>query len=263
MDSHIRTKLNQLLTSWPRGTVASSTWLAELKISRQHVDQYRKSRWVYSVGRGAVARTGEKVAWTGGLYAIQKQLGLRIHVGARTALNLLGHAHYLRLGSEVVFLFGSASTKLPTWFKKYEWGNRIHFVSTNLFPAELQLGFLEKEQGDFTIQIATPERAILEALYLIPQHQGFDEVQKIFDSLTTLRPDVLQTLLQRCTSIKVKRLFFYFAEKSNYSWFKKLDPSKIDLGKGKRVIVTNGKLDKKYLITVPKEDFENEQGIFP
>jgi len=256
MTSRNRNKLNQLLNSWPRGSVASYAWLDQLEISRQLVDQYRK-KWVHSIGRGAIVRNGDKVAWAGGLFAIQKQLKLNIHAGARTALTFAGRAHYLRFGSENIFLFGSIGTRLPTWFKQHDWGDRIVFVATNLFPAELKLGLLEKEQGDFTIQISSPERAILETLYQIGRNQGFDEAVKIFQGLTTLRSDVLQTLLESCASIKVKRLFLYLAEKINYAWFAKLDPSKIDLGTGKRSIVPNGRLDKKYLITVPKED-ENE-----
>jgi hypothetical protein len=51
----------------------------------------------------------------------------------------------------------------------------------------------------------------------------------------------------------VKRLFFWLAQRQSYSWFKKLDRSKYDLGSGKRVIAKGGKLDKDYLITVPMD----------
>ena len=43
------------------------------------------------------------------------------------------------------------------------------------------------------------------------------------------------------------------AEKSQHSWFKELDSIKLNLGSGKRVVVQNGVLDKKYHITVPRE----------
>jgi hypothetical protein len=43
------------------------------------------------------------------------------------------------------------------------------------------------------------------------------------------------------------------AEKSQHQWFKELELNKISLGSGKRVIVKNGVLDKKYQITVPRE----------
>ena len=78
------------------------------------------------------------------------------------------------------------------------------------------------------------------------------------NGLQTLRPKVVQELLEKCTSVKVKRVFLYIAEKLELPFVKKLDISKIDLGKGKmQVIKENGKLNKKYQITVPRELEEN------
>ena len=73
------------------------------------------------------------------------------------------------------------------------------------------------------------------------------------EGLTTLRPKLVQRLLEECKSIKVRRLFLLMAEYSNHDWFKELNVEKIDLGSGKRVIVKNGVLDKKYKITVPSQ----------
>ena len=50
----------------------------------------------------------------------------------------------------------------------------------------------------------------------------------------------------------MKRLFLYLSEKANHSWLEDLDLDKLDLGKGKREIMKEGILDKKYLITVHK-----------
>jgi hypothetical protein len=93
----------------------------------------------------------------------------------------------------------------------------------------------------------------MEMLYYVPSNQGFDEAIRIMESLMSLRPKIVQTLLENCMQIKVKRLFLYLADTLNLPWFKNLDLSKIDTGKGKRVVAINGALDKKYLITVPKE----------
>jgi hypothetical protein len=51
--------------------------------------------------------------------------------------------------------------------------------------------------------------------------------------------------------VKVKRLFLYMAERHEHTWLSKLDISKVDLGKGKRMIVPNGRFNAKYQITVP------------
>jgi hypothetical protein len=45
----------------------------------------------------------------------------------------------------------------------------------------------------------------------------------------------------------------YLVEKLGLPGSENLDLDRIDIGKGKRVVTLNGVLDKKYLITVPKE----------
>lgn len=64
------------------------------------------------------------------------------------------------------------------------------------------------------------------------------------DGLTTLRPRLVQNLLEKCNSFKVKRLFLFMTEKSQHLWFKELDTHKINIGSGKWVIVKNGVLKK-------------------
>ena len=91
----------------------------------------------------------------------------------------------------------------------------------------------------------------MEMLHLVPKEIGFEEAQLIMENLVTLRPDVVQGLLAACRSVKVKRLFLYMAERQEHPWLSKLDLSKISLGKGKRMIIPNGRFDAKYQITVP------------
>ena len=90
-----------------------------------------------------------------------------------------------------------------------------------------------------------------------PIYEGIDEADYIMEGLTSLRPSVLQELLESCKSIKTKRLFLYMADHHNHPWFKRLDLSSIPLGKGKREIIKGGKLDKKYQIVVP--DLKREE----
>jgi hypothetical protein len=45
------------------------------------------------------------------------------------------------------------------------------------------------------------------------------------------------------------------AEKHGHPWVSDLDVSRLDLGKGKRMIVPNGRFDRKYRITVPRDDY--------
>jgi hypothetical protein len=71
--------------------------------------------------------------------------------------------------------------------------------------------------------------------------------------MTNFSPRRLQKLLADCKSVKVKRLFFFFAERHRHAWLKKLNKQDFDLGKGKRMLVKGGKLDRTHQITVPED----------
>lgn len=255
MNTRNTKKINQLISQWKRGIVYTQSYLSELGYYHDLVKTYKRSGWVDTIGRGAYKLANDSVDWYGGLYALQQQLKLPVHVGGRTALELKGYAHYARVSNLQCFLFAAAGTRLPTWFNENDWGVKIHFIATNLIMNELKESFSEHEHRGFEVKISAPERAALEMLYFIPSHQGFDEAMRIMEGLMTFRPQLMQNLLENCQSVKVKRLFLYMAEKLELPWFAELDTGKIDLGSGKRVIAKKGVLDNKYLITVPKESF--------
>tara|TARA_B100000949_G_scaffold220194_1_gene219984 strand:- start:831 stop:1154 length:324 start_codon:yes stop_codon:yes gene_type:complete len=101
--------------------------------------------------------------------------------------------------------------------------------------------------------ISRPERAILEFLDEIPAHQSFQHAADMFTGLSNLSPKQLQKSLEGCKSVKVNRLFLWFAERHDHAWFKRLDLDAINIGSGKRVIAKGGRLDAKYQITVPED----------
>jgi hypothetical protein len=191
------------------------------------------------------------VDWPGALYTIQTQLALPVHVGGKTALELKGYAHYLPAKQNRVFLYGHRGLILPSWFSEDRFGVEFVVTRTNLFPEDSREGFTDFKDRDFSVRIAAPERAAMEMLHLVPKEVGFDEARLIMENLITLRPDVVQGLSAACRSVKVKRLFLYMAERQEHPWLSKLDLSKIYLGKGKRMIIPNGRFDTKYQITVP------------
>jgi hypothetical protein len=145
---------------------------------------------------------------------------------------------------------------LPAWFSGERLGVSLLVTRTSLFPGKSPEGFSEWKEREFSIRISSPERAAMEMLYLVPQKISFEESLLITESLVTLRPEVVQRLLEMCRFVKVKRLFMYMAEKHRHPWVEKLDLSQIDLGKGKRRIVPGGELNSKYKITVPREQRE-------
>lgn len=253
MTTQNRTKINKLISDWPKGTVYTASHLKKLSYNYDLIRFYKKSRWITPVGNGAYKLFNDTVEWYGGIYALQTQLGLSIHVGGKTALELRGMSHYLSEKISRCFLYGHRGIKLPQWFKNYHWNTKIHFVTTNLSPESLPDSFSNYPHRDFYIRISSPERAAMEMLYHIPEEQGFDEAQKIMENLFTLRPAMVQKLLENCKSIKVKRLFMYMAEKHTLPWVDDLNLTKVNFGSGERLIVRNGRLDKKYKITVPKE----------
>ena len=101
---------------------------------QQLVQKYEATAWLSRVGQGAYAKAGDKVEWTGGLYALQEQLKLPIHAGGKTALQMQGYAHFLPMGKgTTVSLFGTPDVKLPAWFKQYRWGVKVRYTDDQSF----------------------------------------------------------------------------------------------------------------------------------
>ncbi len=249
MSTDKKIKINQLLSTHPSGIVYLSSWLAKQGYSLDLQKRYRNSDWLTSIGTGAMIRSGDNVGYEGAIYALQEQAGLFIHPAAKTALSLLGKAHYLELSQKKVTLFGGKNEKLPTWCINHDWGVKLDYYSSSFLPADI--GFVEIELKTFSIKVSSAARAMLECLFLAPKNQELLECYQLMEGLNNLRPNLVQKLLESCTSIKVKRLFLFLAEKANHSWVKHLNLEKIDLGSGKRSIVKNGVYNPKYKITVP------------
>jgi hypothetical protein len=257
MASESRSKLNRLLKAWPQGTVATSRWLETHGAYQQLMHEYEKSGWMQRIGQGAYVRAGDTIEWSGGLHAIQEQMRLPIHAGAKTALQMQGYAHFLPMGKGgFISLFGSSGTRLPAWFRQRDWGSELRFMTTKLFADDPDLGLTKKDLATYAVTVSAPERAIMEVLYLVPMDESFEEAGLLMEGLTTLRPRLVQSLLEQCRSVKVKRLFMFLAEACNHAWVKKLDLSKVNFGKGKRMIVKGGRLNAKYNITVPDMNFD-------
>jgi hypothetical protein len=244
-------KLQKMLALQTQGAVCLAAWLERAKISRDLQAYYRRSGWLTAIGRGAFIRPHDTVGWQGGLYALQQQASLPIHVGALTALSMTGFAHYVRMGSEQVFLFAPPKTPYPAWFKSHDWNTSIQLVRTSILPDKL--GLTDFEEKTFSIRISAPERAIFECLFLSPDAIDIVECAHVMEGLTTLRPRLVQQLLEQCTSIKVKRLFLYLASRAGHSWLKRLDRGKVTLGSGDRTITKGGAYIAEFAITVPQE----------
>ncbi len=241
-------KINQQLLTAPRGAVLTLKWLNDRGISPKLANYYVSSGWLHRVGAGAFTTTAELPSWIGAVFGLQQKS--EIHPGGITALELAGRSHFLSLGDPAINLFGRKGERLPAWFRNLSRPRNVHFLATEFLP--LGIGLQEHRAGNFTIKIAGEERAVLEFLHeQKTDAAGYEHMQLIFESLGTLRANVVQALLENCSSVKVKRLFLYLAEEHLHPWFKELNVEKIPLGVGKRMLFSGGRLDKKYLITVP------------
>ena len=250
-------KINDALLRLPAHTVITTKFLKEFGISRQLLNKYIKSKWFEHIAKGAVKRYGDKLSLHGAIYALQQQLSLPVHIGARSSLELQGLAHNIRIGNSTqVFLFKTeASTQLPSWFKT-NFGKNVIFKNSSARIAQCHSStianvLLNFNCGDYTIKISSLELAIIESCYLVPAYQSFEECYNIVAGLVALRPHIMQDLLIHCDSIRAKRLFLFMAFKAGLPLVKYLDLNKIDLGTGKIQVVANGIFDPKFMITVP------------
>ena len=239
-------KLEQIL---PEGLVVDRKWLYAQGYDRSTVDYFLRSGRLERVERGVYRRPGPPLKWQHRVYSLQK-MGIELHVGGRSALDLQGYAHYLEAGrsKKTISLYGKG--KLPAWLD-----DRFVAYKEKCFKQlpEDALTTLAFGHWDWEIAISTVELALLELVGDIKEAADFKVADRYFESVTVLNIQRMNRLLEKCTHIRSKRLFLWFAQKHGHQWFDALHKETIDLGKGKREIVKGGVLDRNYLITVPRE----------
>jgi hypothetical protein len=230
--------------------VVTRSALAALGITPQHTQKYVAGGWLESVGSGAFKRAGDAPTWQGALHAVQAQDSLAVHVGGLTALAAEGAGQFARLGREPVWLFSAPSVRPPLWFRKHRWPAELTHVTSKCLPAGVAIR--TRDFGGFSLLASAPERAILECLLLAPDRMDLVQTFGLIENLRTLRPKVMQTLLEACSSVKVKRLFMFMAERAALPVFARLDQGRIDLGRGARSLVSKGAYVAKYELVVPR-----------
>lgn len=254
-------KLNQLERKLPEGLLADAAWMERHGYSTSLRNQYVAAGWLVQPVRGTYKHPLGELDWQKTVVSLQKLMGRALAVGGRTALDLQGFSHYLSAtGPSSIHLYGNEPP--PGWLAKLPLKETFRFhrsqVLFNALAAKsetLQAGTLRELPGpsDWPLIASTPERALLEMLDGLPRHESFHQVDMMVEGLRTLSPRRLQALLTDCRSVKVKRLFFWFADRHQPAWLKQIDRTTISLGTGKRMLVKDGRLDSKYLITVPED----------
>ncbi|MGH8680827.1 MAG: type IV toxin-antitoxin system AbiEi family antitoxin domain-containing protein [Burkholderiales bacterium] len=274
MSEQKSSKLNHLQILLPEGVLVTTAWLVAHGYPRSLLAKYAQRGWLESPARGVYRRPGPPLKWQHVVGSLQNLLQLPVHVGGRTALEMQGHAHYLRLGpGGVIFLY--SAQRLPRWVGQVGVQERFVIRSDRLFaepepappgrlvaertaayeladPQRVGLTTVAWGSWDSPLTHSTLERACMEMLDEVPHAETVEDADAMMQGLTTLSPRRVTALLEACRSVKVKRLFLALAERRAHAWFKHLDLSAVDLGRGKRALVPGGKLSVKYRITLPR-----------
>lgn len=278
MTGRLGGKLNQLDQALPEGLLVDSVWMGRHGYSRSLRNQYVHAGWLEQPARSVYRRPRGTLSWQQAVISLQTILDAPpLVLGGRTALELQGYAHYLAQSLKEVHLYGpkpspawlfklpldarfvvhnsralfqtdpvSTGTTLPRW--NFDKGEAVQSPKGNDSVSVQPWG-----QWNWPLTLSTPERAILELLNELPTRESFHQVDKLFEGLANLSPRRLTALLADCRSVKVKRLFFFFAARHPHAWLKHIDRAKVDLGSGKRMLVKGGRLDPEMRITVPED----------
>jgi hypothetical protein len=249
------TKINQLLAQTSPSGLMFSEWMSKQGYSAQLQKRYRDTGWLSTLCKGVMYRTGSQFDALDALASYNYQMGKKLRVGAVSALEYAGFNHYVPMGKPVLMVALPEGEKVPQWMKAEAYDMNFRTFSTTVFSA-LEVTTRNTDSG--TLYVSSPEQAFLESLVLAPKQYSYMDLYYIMEQLATLRPEVVQGLMEGISNHRVKRMFLYMAEKAGHYWFNELDTSKIDLGTGKLQLVKDGVFNSKYAITVPKElnDYE-------
>lgn len=257
-------RLKRVLDEIPPGFLVDSRWLTANGVARSSAHDYARKQWLERAAHGVYRRPYPRSDaqalrdWKVPVLSAQWIMGYDFHVGGMSALTLDGHAHYLPLGQRsTVYLYG----QVPTWLPKLPLDAHFRLRRRQLFGLPAGVENLDFDPDapnapgpwNWPFRRSTPERATLEALNELPDVESFHTLDMVFQGLTNLRPARLTDLLRICRSVKVKRLFFLFADRHRHRWLAYVDRSGIDLGSGPRALVEEGRYAAEYQLMVPDE----------
>ena len=239
----------------PEGLVVTRRQLLAAGLTGAALDRYVKSGWLKLVGRGAYLRGPDKalerpMRWQQLVISLQRA-GLPLHLGGPSALAMHGYdVGEMRVGVE---LYGKA--KLPAWLLQVRLKEALRIHRFELLPPKVRAGIVPVQWGpwDWSMWISTPERALLETVALLPDATTFPAVDALFRSAANVDAAALNALLGWSRHVQVNRLFLWFADRHAHAWNDAIARDRVFVGSGKRQIVAGGRLDRRYLITVPAD----------
>ncbi len=245
-------KLNRLVHSLPEGLLADAAWFERNGYSRSLRNQYVTTGWLEQTARGVFRRPRGQLSWEQVVISMQTLLAYPISVGGSSALEWQGYAHYLPQSQKELHLY--SDKKMPSWLHKLPlqlrfithnrrriWSNNKSFAgafSLNSPPKEGanlagDLRVLHWGQWNWPMVVSSPERAYLELLDELPKNDTFHSADVMMEGLVNISPRRMQALLEVTKSIKVKRLFFFFADRHQQQWLGRIKRDLIDMGTGR------------------------------
>ena len=202
------TRINRILAENPLCVPMTSEWLASRRVSPQLLQGYKSSGWLSPLGRGVWIRAGTEPTLSGSLYALQRERPAVVYPAACTALGYQGRLHSLPLGASPVLQLGVGSNRsLPQWFTRQPFAKNLRTFNAGALFDPVSEGLADWHAGEFSLEISSPERAMLEYCYLLPNHADFEEAKQLMEGLATLRPDLVQSTLRACKSLKQSGCF--------------------------------------------------------
>ncbi|WP_257291804.1 type IV toxin-antitoxin system AbiEi family antitoxin [Endozoicomonas sp. ONNA1] len=248
-------KINWLINHTSPGSLVLQQWLTKNGIRYSLTQKYAKSGWLKKLSSGVYYRPepGGKIKpdWPVAIQALTQQLQLPVHLAGLSSLTHQGLSHYLPLNSEQVWIGTKSKQILPKWFREFSELPWLYSINQKL---------CELTDKDFTtvtvkgkeLRASRPEFAAYEVVDAIGKNIRFEHAAELFQGLVNLSPRKVQSLLNRSSAVQTNRIFLFLSHYCGHQWFDRLDESQIQLGSGKRQVVTNGRYDERYQITVPQ-----------
>ena len=269
-------KLNWLSQTIQPGSLVLQSWLSEHEISPQLAQKYVKNGSLLKLRSGVYVRAGKAPKWFNAVSCLTEQLRFPIHLAGLSSLTHQGKAHYVQLTETSIWLEIPPKKVLPLWFRTFpthaensdpalnnsghqnleNLSNSKHpnwlLVSSNKLTSVEPTDLIDIDVNGVMIKASSAELAAFELLGAVPTSISFEHAAEVFQGLTSLSPKKVQSLLARSNTIKTNRLYLFLAHYYQHPWISRIDESLINIGSGKRQIVTGGKLNQQYQITIPE-----------
>lgn len=244
----------------PAGQFATRNHLVQRGFTASSIRNLLKSGDLVTLARGVYAQD-EPLTVAGIMRSLQR-MGSDLVVGGETALRL----HGVLPGRPAELFMRVCLTgrdRIPEWLSR--WHRDVEFErlgTARLFRFGMpDSGTLLDRRRHFvkefgwlglTFQVSSVERALFEMLSQVPDRLTFGQAR---DLMASVHPEAsqqtLRRLLDRSASVKVNRLFLWYAGHMGYRCARGLDVASY-IGTGKRQFVPGGRYVKAYRMTVPR-----------